>query len=112
MGSESTPTDTLGPTVVTGQSVLGWEPGVGASGGGGGVWPVPSACCRFVSLLEGSRSSVSSHSSGPSHLLTLHTVTVSAARHLRLVCCDDKTVVKKGQRGRGVVEDYFPTISL
>lgn len=97
MGSESTPTDTLGPTVVTGQSVLGWEPVVVV----GGVWPVPSACCRFVSLLEGSRSSVSSHSSGPSHLLTLHTVTVSPARHLRLVCCSDKTVVKKGQRGGG-----------
>lgn len=111
MGSESTPTDTLGPTVVTGQSVLGWEPVVVVVVGGG-IWPVPSACCRFVSPLEGSRSSVSSHSSGPSHLLTLHTVTASAARHLRLVCCNDKTVVKKGQRGRGVVEDYFPTISL
>lgn len=82
--------------------------GVGASGGGvGGVWPVPSACCRFVSPLEGSRSSVSSHSSGPSHLLTLHAVTVSAARHLRLLCCNDNTVVKKGRRGWGLLRTIF-----
>lgn len=40
----------ISPTAETGQSVRG-------EGGGGGV--LPSACCRFVSLLDGSHSSFS-----------------------------------------------------
>lgn len=87
MGSESPPpTDTPGPNC-----------GDGSISGGEEFRLVPSACCRFVSPLEGSHSSVSSHSSAPSHLLTLHTVTVSAARHLRrLIFRNDKIKKKKG----------------